>query len=164
MYSRLLSIALGAWILANPAAALSDTVTLQPKIFPFSSFTLITGMAFDGRSIWLADMGKQTTKQVVRLDTNYAVAQRVRIDGDVNGLMLASDGHGAIYAANGQTIWQVSGATGTVKKIPSLGIDNCPQGNIAAGGSFVFRLAVAKDRSQNRRAKRGSAGNGGRCR
>ena len=54
MYSRLISVAVGAWILANPAAALSDSVTLQPKIFPFSSFSLITGMVFDGKSIWLA--------------------------------------------------------------------------------------------------------------
>jgi hypothetical protein len=144
MYSRLISIAVGAWILTNPAAGLSDTVTLQPKIFPFSSFTLITGMVFDGKSIWLADMGKQTVKQVVRLDANYTVAQRVRIDGDINGLMLASDGNGLIYAANGQTIWQVSGATGAVKKIPSLGIDNCPQSNIAAGGSFVWGLSSCR--------------------
>src|SRR5580704_3425585 len=101
MYSRLISLAVGAWILTNPAAGLSDTITLQPKIFPFSAFTLITGMAFDGKSIWLADMGKQTVKQIVRLDANFAVAQRIRIDGDDNGLTLASDGHGAIYAANG---------------------------------------------------------------
>jgi hypothetical protein len=144
MYSRLISIAVGAWIVTNPAAGLSDTVTLQPKIFPFSSFSLITGMVFDGKSIWLADMGTQTVKQVVRLDANYKVAQRVKIDGDINGLMLASGGKGVTYAANGQTIWQVSGATGAVKKIPSLGIDNCPQSNIAAGGSFVWVLSSCR--------------------
>jgi hypothetical protein len=141
MYSRLISVAVGAWILANPAAALGDSVTLQPKIFPFSSFSLITGMVFDGKSIWLADLGMQNVKQVVRLDANYAVAQRVKIDGDINGLMLASDGNRVIYAANGQTLWQISGATGAVKKIPGLGIDNCPQSNIAASGSFVWALS-----------------------
>src|SRR5580704_6876500 len=141
MYSRLISLAVGAWILTNPAAGLSDTITLQPKIFPFSSFTLITGMAFDGKSIWLADMGTQTVKQIVRLDANYTVAQRVKIDGGIDGLMLAGDGNGMIYAANGQTVWQVSSATGAVKKIPGLGIDNCPQNNLAAGASFIWVLS-----------------------
>jgi hypothetical protein len=140
MRSRLISIAIGAWILTGPVPAFGDTVTLKPKIFPFSSFSLMTGMAFDGRSIWLADMGTQSAKRVVRLDANLAAAQFVRIDGNIDGLMLASDGNGEIYAANEQTIWQVSRASGAVKKIPSLGIGNCPQRYIAAARPFVWSL------------------------
>jgi len=140
MYSRLAALAVCAWVLTS-TAGLSDTVTLQPKIFPFKPFTLITGATFDGRSIWLADLGTPTVKQVVRLDANHAIAQRVRINTDLNGLTLGSDGSGTIYAADPKTtIWRISSATGAVTKIPGLGIENCSQSNIAAGGSFVWVL------------------------
>jgi hypothetical protein len=154
MYSRLMAIATFAWILANPAAGLSDTVTLQPRIFPISSFSLITGMAFDGKSIWLADMGSRKAGPVIRLDANFKVAQRVRIDGDAGSLTLASNGNGAVYATNGQPLWRVSDAT--VEKIPGLGIDNCPQTDMAASGSFVWVLSSCQDKNGSSSSASGS--------
>jgi hypothetical protein len=137
--------------LASTIAGLCDTITIQPKIFPFNSFSLITGAAFDGRSIWLADMAPKTTSLVVRLDSNFAIAQRVGINGGTaSGLMLASEGNGLVYAANDKSVWQIS-QNGTVKTFPTLGIDNCSQSAIAAGGSFVWLLSScnAKDDSSS---------------
>ena len=157
MYSRLISFVACAWVLIDPTVGLSDTVTLQPKIFPFSSFTLITGMVFDGKSIWLADMGTQVAKQVVRLDAKNAIAQRIRISGDFNALMLGSDGNGAVYAADEKTtIWQVSRATGAIKKIPGLEIDNCSQSNMAIDGSFVWVLNSCEVKNNSSSSASGS--------
>jgi hypothetical protein len=158
MYSRLISTAAGAWILMNPAAALSDTVTLQPKIFPISSFSLITGMAFDGKSIWLADMGAQEAGLVVRLDTNFKIARRIKIDGDAGGSTLASNGNGVTYAANGRTIWRASDADGAVKKLAGLGIDNCPESSIAAGGSFLWILNSCQDKQDKNGSSSSASG------
>ena len=144
MSSRLISLAACGWLLTSTVSGLCDTVTIQPKIFPFSSFTLITGTVFDGKSFWLADMSLKSPKLLVRLDPNFAIAQRVTINtGSENGVMLASEGNGLLYAANETFVWQISQAGG-VKTLPALGLDNCSQQNIAAGGSFVWVLGACK--------------------
>jgi hypothetical protein len=58
-----------------------DTITVTPAIHPLDSLALITGMMFDGTSIWVADINKQ----VVRLNASYAIAQPFHLDG-ISGL------------------------------------------------------------------------------
>lgn len=132
MYSRLTSFAVCAWLVAGPGAGLCDTITLTPTIHPLGPLALMTGMAFDGTSIWVADINKQ----VVRLNANYAIAQHFRLDGDI-GALAAGSGH-TIYVTDPKTIWQISRDSGAVKKIPALGINNCNQESIAADGPFVW--------------------------
>ena len=141
MRSRLAFLAVCAWFLANSTAGLCDTITLNPKIFPLSSLNLITGMVFDGKSIWVGDEGKQ----LVRLDANYAIAQRIK----VNFTSFGVGGDGAIYAADEKTISQIPRGTGTVKKIPGIGIDNCSQGTMTASGPFIWILIACKAKSDS---------------
>ena len=70
MYSRLISFAASAWLIAGPGAGLCDTITVTPTIHSLDSLALMTGMVFDGTSIWVADINKQ----VVRLHANYTIA------------------------------------------------------------------------------------------
>jgi hypothetical protein len=136
MHSRLALLAACAWFFGSSASGLCDTITLNPKIFPLSSLTLITGMVFDGKSIWVGDEGKQ----LVRLDAHYAIAQRVKVSFTSFGV----GNDGAIYAADEKTIWQISRDSGKVKKIPGLGIDNCSQNMMTTSGPFVWVLSGCK--------------------
>jgi len=110
VYSTLTLFAVCVWVLANPTTGLSDAITLDPRIFPLDSFNLITDIAFDGKSIWVAGFD-----QVVRLNANYTVAQRIKVDGHIASLGLGSDG--AIYVADDKTVWQISRGSETLKKI-----------------------------------------------
>jgi hypothetical protein len=132
MYSRLISFAACAWLVASPGAGLCDTITLTPTIHTLDSLALMTGVAFDGTSFWIADINKQ----VVRLNASYAIAQHFNLSGDLAGV--ASGGGHHIYAMDGKTLWQISRDTGAVKKIPALGINNCSQEGVAANGPFVW--------------------------
>ena len=134
MYLRLISFAVCAWLVASPGVGLCDTTTLTPEIFPLNSLALITGMVFDGTSIWIADINKQ----VVQLDANHAIAQHFRLDGDIGSV--AADSDHTIYAADPKTIWQISRESGAVKTIPALGVNNCSQESIAASGPFVWTV------------------------
>jgi hypothetical protein len=132
MYLRLISFAACAWLVASPGAALCDTITLTPTIHSLDSLALMTGVAFDGTSFWIADINKQ----VVRLNANYAIAQHFSLNGDIAGVASGNDHN--IYAMDAKTIWQISRDSGAVKKIPALGIDNCSQEGLAANGPYVW--------------------------
>jgi hypothetical protein len=132
MYSRLTSFAVCAWLVASPGAGLCDTITVTPTIHTLDSLALMTGMVFDGTSIWVADINKQ----VVRLNANYAIAQHFHLDGDI-GALAPGSGH-TIYVTDPKTLWQISRDSGAVKKIPALGIANCNQQSVAADGPFVW--------------------------
>jgi hypothetical protein len=132
MYSRLISFAACVCLIASPGTGLGDTITVTPTIHSLDSLALMTGMVFDGTSIWVADINKQ----VVRLNANYAIAQHVHLDGDIGALAPGSGHH--IYVTDPKTLWQVSRDSGAVKKIPALAMHNCNQEGIAADGPFVW--------------------------
>jgi hypothetical protein len=132
MYSKLISFIVCAWLIAGTGAGFCDTITRTPEIFPLNSLALITGMVFDGTSIWIADINKQ----VVRLDANHSIAEHFNLDGDL-GALAPGSGH-TIYVTDPKTAWQISRDSSAVKEIPALGINNCSQESVAADGPFVW--------------------------
>ena len=132
MYAKLIVPLAFACLAVGSTAGFADTVARTPEIFPLNSLALITGMTFDGTSIWIADINKQ----VVRLDANHVIAQHIDLDGDIGAL--ATGGDHSIFVTDPKTAWQISRDTGAVREIPALAINNCNQESVAADASFVW--------------------------
>jgi hypothetical protein len=137
---QLRSLALRAALLACvfsaalAAPALSDTVTLSPRVFPVGKWA--DGMVFAGSSLWVSEAGQRT---IAQLNLNNTVARRITVGRLPTKMTFANDG--AIYTLveTDNQIWQQFPKMAQGKAIGGLD-GGCPV-YLTSGDQHVFGLS-----------------------
>lgn len=123
------TLALGTGWSARAQSA--ETVTLSPAIVPVGKWA--EGVAFDGRSLWVAESGQRSIAQI-----DFAAGKLIRrVSVGRLPVGMAADG-ATVYALlnTDKKLWRQTGANGGV--IASLG--GCPEA-LATGGGTVWVLS-----------------------